>query len=85
MSCQKLPLYIHLFLEVLLHDTKLKSLSTHRWRSPEIQLIFKVAHSYLNTHCELYLSSRLFADVCFWFSDIDFDCSVLKTGIRPMF
>jgi len=45
----------------------------------------------VNTACDVYLSGGIlknnmsFAVVCSWFKDIDFHCSLLKTGKRPMF
>lgn len=83
--------FVYLLSDVLLHGTKCKSVSLHKWRSPERWFIFELANSCLNTPCELYLSGGLlknntsFADVCYWFKDIDFQRSLLKTGKRPMF
>lgn len=62
----------------------------HEWRSSEIQFVFKLANSSVNIGCDVYLSGGLvknmsFAVVCSWFKDIDFHCSLLKAGKRPMF
>lgn len=63
----------------------------HRWRSPEIRFDFRLANSCVDTAYGVYLGDGLlknnvsFSVACSWFKAIDFRCSLLKTGKRPIF